>query len=114
MQFRALALALAHASVALAVCGAGQIGVGTGQLCQLTSVTQSGAAGACGSTDGRLFATDCNLIATTTSIFTEGFCGATWDNGASVDCDAEGNPTFVRTSNGNFDRCQSALDFGNT
>jgi len=45
MQFRALALALAHASVALAVCGAGQIGVGTGQLCQLTSVTQSGAAG---------------------------------------------------------------------
>jgi hypothetical protein len=133
MHIRVVTSILAQAAIILAVCPDGQVGVGTGQLCNFTSVGATGSNGYetlitqcipshllirlfalsdCGSQDGRIFANDCGIIATTTSVFSEGFCDATWDNGASVECDDNDVPTLVVTQGGNFGNCVAVTSIG--
>lgn len=105
-------------SVQAGVCNDGEVGVGVGQLCgdspglSLTlppftnkSTKQKVGDTGCGKQSGEIFANDCGIIAGQVDLGSETYCGAVYDNGASVTCDGNGTPTEVVTQGGNFGNC---------
>jgi hypothetical protein len=48
----------------------------------------------CGGTDGTVFAGDCSEL-TSVQSYTNGYCGGTWTDGGSLECDSSGVPTYV-------------------
>lgn len=93
-------LAAALAPVVNAVCGAGEVGVGQTDIYQW-----SGTANTLASRNPAIYANNCNTIAVSSAGMQKNPCKGSYGSGTGVECDGNGNPSFVWTTGGNFHNC---------